>query len=459
MQEIFTKVLGEMRTKVSDFNYKNWFQNLSWDFEAPDQVVVKVPSKFVRDWIQSHYLELIKFELYRQAGKEFQIAFRIDKKTTANLELFAETQAPANVEPTVAKIAEKPSSARHHMMTDGFNANYTFENFVVGNSNQLVHAACQAVAREPGRSYNPLFIYGGVGLGKTHLMNAIGLEIRRQNNNWRMLYVTGEHFTNEVIHAIRFNKTLELRKKYRDNCDLLLVDDVQFIAGKERTMEEFFHTFNALYEARKQIILTSDRLPRDIQGLEERLTSRFGWGLLADIQAPDYETRLAILMNKAEREGFILPHEVGDYIATNVTANVRDLEGALVRVFAFASLSKMKVNLDLAKEVLQNLIAKPQIKLTVESIQARVSDFFNLKIADLKSKRRHKNLAVPRQIAMYLCKIHLSASFPEIGHKFGGKDHTTVMHAVQKIRKCIEGLDEKIKADVKTLEKNLGLPL
>lgn len=459
MQEIFTKVLGEMRTKVSDFNYKNWFQNLAWDFEAPDQVVVKVPSKFVRDWIQSHYLELIKFELYRQAGKEFQIAFRVDKKTTANLELFADSRVTETTETQIAKVAEKPSSARHQTMTDGFNANYTFENFVVGNSNQLVHAACQAVAREPGRSYNPLFIYGGVGLGKTHLMNAIGMEIRRKNNNWRMLYVTGEHFTNEVIHAIRFNKTQELRKKYRDNCDLLLVDDVQFIAGKERTMEEFFHTFNALYEARKQIILTSDRLPRDIQGLEERLTSRFGWGLLADIQSPDYETRLAILMNKAEREGFVLPHEVGDYIATNVVSNVRDLEGALVRVFAFASLSKMKVNLDLAKEVLQNLIGKPQVKLTVESIQAQVSDFFHLKISDLKSKRRHKNLAVPRQIAMYLCKIHLSASFPEIGHKFGGKDHTTVMHAVQKIRKCIDGLDEKIRADVLALEKTLGIPL
>ena len=456
MQEIFTKVLSEMRTKVSDFNYKNWFQNLAWDFEAPDQVVVRVPSKFVRDWIQTHYLELIKFELFRQASKEFQIVFRVDKKTTANLDLFADTVA---AEPVVVKEVEKPSAARHQLMTDGFNANYTFENFVVGNSNQLAHAACQAVAREPGRSYNPLFIYGGVGLGKTHLMNAIGMEIRRQNNNWRMLYVTGEHFTNEVIHAIRFNKTLELRKKYRDSCDLLLVDDVQFIAGKERTMEEFFHTFNALYEARKQIILTSDRLPRDMQGLEERLSSRFSWGLLADIQSPDYETRLAILMNKAERENFVLPHDVADYIATNVTANVRDLEGALVRIFAFASLSKMKVNLDLAKEVLQNFIGKPQLKLTVESIQAQVSEFFNLKIADLKSKRRHKNLAVPRQIAMYLCKIHLSTSFPELGHKFGGKDHTTVMHAVQKIKKCIEGLDEKIKADVKTLEKTLGLPL
>lgn len=461
MQEVFTKVLSELRTKVSDFNYKNWFQNLSWEFEAPSQVVVRVPSKFVRDWIQTHYLELIKFELFRQAGQEYQIVFRIDKKTSANLDLFSETKSEAvkSAEPIEAAHIERPSQARHRTMTDGFNSQYTFENFVVGNSNQLVHAACQAVAREPGRSYNPLFIYGGVGLGKTHLMNAIGMEIRQKNPNWRMLYVTGEHFTNEVVHAIRFNKTTELRKKYRDSCDLLLVDDVQFIAGKERTMEEFFHTFNALYEARKQIILTSDKLPRDIQGLEERLSSRFSWGLLADIQSPDYETRLAILMNKAEREGCDLPHDVADYIASNITANVRDLEGALVRIFAFASLSKMKVNLDLAKEVLQNLISKPQVKLTVETIQAQVSEFFNLKIADLKSKRRHKNLAVPRQIAMYLCKIHLAVSFPEIGHKFGGKDHTTVMHAVQKIKKCIDGLDEKIKDDVKRLEKTLGLQL
>lgn len=458
MEEIFVKVIDGLKTKVSDFNYKNWFQNLSWGYEDPDKVIIKVPSKFVRDWVQGHYLELIKFELYRHSQKEFKIVFKVDRKTTPNLELFSSDEPQKN---TAEEVVKKPRPVRPRKVASngGFNPNYTFENYVVGPSNQLVHAACQAVAREPGKSYNPLFIYGGVGLGKTHLMNAIGMQVKAQNPDWRVIYVTGEHFTNEVVNAIRYNKTFEFRKKYRENCDVLLIDDIQFLAGKERTMEEFFHTFNALYEARKQIILTSDKLPRDIVGLEERLSSRFSWGLLADIQSPDFETRLAILQNKADREGFSLPQHVGEYIATHITTNVRDLEGALIRVHAFASLSKVPLSLDLAIEVLQNLIPKPRLKLNVERIQAEVSDFFNLKISDLKSKRRHQNLALPRQIAMYLCKTYLTASFPELGQKFGGKDHTTVMHAVQKIRKCLENSHEKISSDVKELEKILGLQL
>jgi len=456
MQEIFAKVLDELKTKVTDFNYKNWFQNLAWDYEDPDKVVLRVPSKFARDWIQGHYLELIKFELYRQAGREFSISFRIDKKATPNLELFSE---PLASDAILEKSKKPVLPQRQRSGLDVFNPDYSFENFVVGNSSQLVYAACQAVSRQPGKSYNPLFIYGGVGLGKTHLVNAIGLDMRKNNPDWKVIYTTGEQFTNEVIQAIRFNKTLEFRKKYRENCDLLLIDDIQFIAGKERTMEEFFHTFNALYEMRKQIVLTSDKMPRDIAGLEERLSSRFSWGLLADIQTPDFETRLAILQNKAEREGFSLSYDVAEYMATHITTNVRDLEGALIRVHAFASLSQTSVSLDLAMEVLQNLIPKAKTKISIESIQAHVSEYYRLKISDLKSKRRHRNLAVPRQVAMYLCKTHLAASFPEIGHKFGGKDHTTVMHAVQKIRKCVDGLDEKITSDVKTLEKELGLHL
>jgi len=327
---------------------------------------------------------------------------------------------------------------------------------VVGNSNQLANAACSAVASQPARSYNPLFIYGGVGLGKTHLLNAIGIEILKQYPNWRVIYVTGERFTNDVISAIRYGKNYEFRKKYREKCDMLLIDDIQFIAGKERTMEEFFHTFNTLYEARKQIVLTSDQLPKDIPNLEERLKSRFGWGLMADIQSPDFETRMAILRKKAEEDNIILPDDVCEFISMLVTNNVRDLEGSLIRVSAFASLAKLPINLDLTKEVLKNIFADIKPKLSVENIQSKVADFYNLKISDLKSKRRHKNLAVPRQIAMYLCKTHLAVSFPELGNRFGGKDHTTVMHAVSKIKKCLVN-DVTIKTDVTELEKMLGI--
>lgn len=464
--EIFSKVLDSLRTKVSDFNYKNWFQNLSWQEDGVDKVVVKVPSKFIRDWLQEHYQELIKFELFRHTEREYSVAFKVDRHAHKNLELFEEPKPLIEATPVQSvdsfikngQATKKPAKKveKQQASTFGFNPGYSFDNFVVGNSNQLVNAACRAVAMQPAKSYNPLFIYGGVGLGKTHLINAIGLDVLKQYPSWRIVYVTGEHFTNEVINAIRYDKTFELRKKYREQCDILLIDDIQFIAGKERTMEEFFHTFNALYEARKQIILTSDKLPKDIQGLEERLRSRFSWGLLADIQSPDFETRIAILQRKAEREGIAVPTDVCEFIAQNVTTNVRDLEGALIRVFAFASLSKVKVSLDLAKEVLQNIVHAARPKLSIEGVQTQVCDFYNLRITDLKSKRRHKNLAVPRQIAMYLCKKHIGSSFPEIGNKFGGKDHTTVMHAVQKITRCL-GDDDLIKTEVTELEKLLGI--
>lgn len=467
-QEVFSKVVDALRTKVSDFNFKNWFQNMTWEAEGDEKVLVKVPSKFIRDWIQDHYYELIKFELFRHTGREHRIAFKIDRHTVSNLELFPENQATQNEKDAkelgnVSRFVEKQNrdgrkkdSEEQTAKLLGFNPNYTFENFVVGNSNQLVNAACRAVAHQPAKSYNPLFIYGGVGLGKTHLINAVGLDLHRQNPSWRIVYVTGEQFTNEVISAIRYDKTFELRKKYRDNCDVLLIDDIQFIAGKERTMEEFFHTFNTLYEARKQIVLTSDRLPKDIPSLEERLRSRFCWGLLADIQAPDYETRIAILQRKAEKEGARIPQDVFEFIAENVKANVRDLEGALIRVIAFASLSKISVTLDLTKEILHDIVGLAAHKISIESIQSQVSGFYDIRISDLKSKRRHKNLAVPRQIAMYLCKMHLGSSFPEIGHKFGGKDHTTVMHAVSKIKTCLS-MDPAIQADVSELEKRMGV--
>lgn len=458
--ETISKVLDSLRTKISDFNYKNWFKNLTWEYEDPAKVTIRVPTRFVRDWLMDHYLELIKFEFFRLTEREHTIVFRIDRHANKTPDLFDERATKeSNTKPLKKETLPqgKSSTLKSSVIASlGFNPRYRFDNFVVGSSNQLVNAACRAVATQPARSYNPLFIYGGVGLGKTHLLNAIGLEILNLYPNWRVVYVTGERFTNDVISAIRYGKTYEFRKKYRENCDMLLIDDIQFIAGKERTMDEFFHTFNTLYEARKQIVLTSDQLPKNIPNLEERLVSRFSWGLMADIQSPDFETRMAILRKKAEDEKIILPHAVCEFIAMHVTSNVRDLEGSLVRVSAFASLAKVPIDLDLAREVLKNVFTDVKPRLSVESVQSKVAEYYHLKVSDLKSKRRHKALAVPRQIAMYLCKSHLDVSFPELGAKFGGKDHTTVMHAVAKIKKCLDS-DVSIKSDVDELKKALGV--
>lgn len=454
--EIVTKVLESLRTKVSDFNYRNWFQNLQWEYSESNQVTVKVPSRFIKDWITDHYLELIKFEFFRQTEQEHTIIFKVERVVNRTMELFPEELKTTQVVPQAKPPVSVNVMAQKMSAPFGFNLKYRLDNFVVGTSNQLVHAACQAVARQPGISYNPFYIYGGVGLGKTHLLNAIGLEVHKLHPTWRIVSITGERFTNEVIGAIRFGKTDELRRKYRDTCDLLLIDDIQFIAGKDRTQEEFFHTFNTLYEARKQIVLASDSLPRNIAKLEERLKSRFSWGLMADIQSPDYETRMAILKRKAEEERVSLSDSVCSFIAEHVTTNVRELEGALVRVSAFASLAKLPVTLDLAQEVLKDIMHPSRSNLSVEMVQQAVADFYNLKISDLKSHRRHQSLALPRHIAMYLCKKHLEASLPEIGERFGGKDHTTVLHAVQKIQSHLE-TNTSLKGDVILLQKSLGV--
>lgn len=445
--EVVSQVLDALKTKVSEFNYNNWFRHSQWLLEDENRVTIQVPSKFIRDWISENYLEVIKFELFKLTGWEHQVYFKIGQ--TASLTKAAPPQSPPAVERRPQTPTPKVSQHQGH---PGLKQRYSFKNFIVGNSNQFVYAACQAVVTQPAKNYNPLFIYGGVGLGKTHLINALGLEVRQKNPSLKVIYATGEEFTNEVINSIRYGKTLELRNKYRTNCDLLLIDDVQFLAGKERTMEEFFHTFNALYEARKQIVMTSDTLPKDISNLEERLRSRFSWGLLADIQPPELETRMAILREKAEAEQLALSDEVCHYLASHIKTNVRDLEGCLIRVSAFASLASVPITIQLAREVLKNVLAGFTATPTIESIQNTVASYFQLRINDLKSPRRHKNLAVPRHIAMYLCKKHVKASFPEIGHKFGGKDHTTVIHAVRKIGKCLDA-DTLLRDRVGELEK------
>jgi chromosomal replication initiator protein len=334
-----------------------------------------------------------------------------------------------------------------------FNPRYTFDTFVVSSCNQFAHAAAMAVAEQPARNYNPLYIYGGVGLGKTHLMQAIGNQLA-QRDGLRMRYISSEHFMNELINAIRFEKTYEFKEKYR-NIDLLLVDDIQFLAGKERTQEEFFHTFNALHDGQKQIVITSDVTPREIPTLEERLRSRFEWGLIADIQPPDLETKVAILRKKAEAEGAKVPDDVALLIASNTRSNIRELEGGLIRVVAYASMTGREIDVDLAKEILKDFLIPDSPALTVEAIQRVVANHFKIKVSDLKAKNNSQAIALPRQIAMYLCKRNTDCSLPEIGRKFGGKHHSTVIHAIQKIERkrkedkefdrVIETLDEQLK--------------
>lgn len=314
-----------------------------------------------------------------------------------------------------------------------FDDKYTFSTFVTGTSNQFAHAACQAVSRQPGQSYNPLFIFGGAGLGKTHLLRAIGHELYKTQPNLRILFLTSEAFTNELIQAIRNEKMREFRDKYRTGCDVLLLDDVHFLAGKERTQEEFFYTFNYLHELRKQIVITSDRYPKDIQGLENRLQTRFEWGLVADVQPPEIETRIAILQNKADKEGILLPDDVASYIASYVTSNIRELEGSLHRVQAYAALTGVTISLDLAKQILKEIAPKAKHEVTTEGILKMVALEFGVKGSDLKADKRTRNLTMPRHICWYLLRKQRSLSYPQIAEYFGGKDHTTVMHGVNRI--------------------------
>lgn len=326
-----------------------------------------------------------------------------------------------------------------------FDSKYTFNTFVVGSSNQFAHAACQAVSKQPGQSYNPLFIFGGAGLGKTHLLRAIGHELYQSQPNLRILFLTSEAFTNELIQAIRNEKMREFREKYRTGCDVLLLDDIHFLAGKERTQEEFFYTFNYLHESRKQIVITSDRYPKDIEGLENRLQTRFEWGLVADVQPPEIETRIAILQNKAEKEEILLPDDVAAYIASHISTNIRELEGSLHRVQAYAALTGVKISLELAKQILREIAPKTRHELTTEAILKLVALQFGVKGADLKADKRTRNLTMPRHICWYLLRKHRGMSYPQIGEYFGGKDHTTVMHGVNRITALLKSDPEILK--------------
>ncbi len=419
--------------------------------------VIQVKNRFVRDWIKDNFIPSVLNDLSKLEGDEISIQLVVGSlekpETPSEVSPISETPAvfhsPAAPAPSVRQKPEIKT-----LIHENLNPKYSFPNYVVGSSNQFAHAAAQAVARNPGKSYNPLFLYGGVGLGKTHLLNSIGLEILKTNPKARVMFMSAEKFMNELIYSVRFDKMTDFRKKYRDSCDVLLIDDIQFIAGKERTQEEFFHTFNHLYDLQKQIVLTSDKMPREIADLEERLRSRLEWGLIADIQTPDLETRLAILNKKAEQDNIALSSEVALFLASSIKSNVRELEGSLMRLNAFASLNGCALSPELAKDAFKNILSGMDRILTVEQVQKTVADFYKIKMNELTGKRRMKSLALPRQIAMYLCRKHVKSSYPEIGTKFGGKDHTTVIHAFSKIEKSL-GFDPSLREQVSLLEQNI----
>ena len=418
---IWDRVLSRVETKVNRHSFYTWFKPTSFVSDDGLSVRVRVPNALFRDWLTKHYSAVLDEALAEVERQGTTIVFVTAGGPVVPEPAPAEDPLPADVQPEPG-----PPDGSH------LGPRYSFDTFIVGSSNQFAHAACRAVAEAPSRSYNPLFIYGGVGLGKTHLMHAIGHYVLSHQTKLKLTYISSERFMNEMINALRYDRVLDFRERYR-SVDVLLVDDIQFLAGKEGTQTEFFHTFNALYDSQKQIVISSDCPPHEIPALEERLRSRFEWGLIADIQAPDLETKVAILKKKAEAEGIPLPDTVAIYIAGKIKSNIRELEGSLIRLIAYASLTGREISLALAQDVLRNLLQHDERAVTIEIIQKFVSDYYQLKLGELKSRNNSKSIAMPRQIAMYLCKSLTNASLPEIGRSFGGKHHSTVIHSIRKI--------------------------
>jgi len=432
LEHIWDETLNKIKENLSNPSFQTWFSDTSpVKLTDNNTLIVKVPNDFIKDWIENRYIKLIEDIIFDLTKNEWDI-------------LLLTPEDIKNNKPNKNKNFDKNDSENNSLLPNnkdkdglknGLNPKYTFETFVVGNNNRFAHAASLAVAEAPAKAYNPLFIYGDVGLGKTHLMQAIAHFIIDHNPESRVVYVSSETFTNELINAIKDDKTVDFRNKYR-NIDILLVDDIQFLANKERTQEEFFHTFNSLHEANRQLIISSDRPPKEIPTLEERLRSRFEWGLITDIQKPDLETRIAILRKKADIEKLKIPNEVIIYIANKIQSNIRELEGALIKVIAYSSLVDKKIDIDLAQEALKDLVDKNKQRsseITIDKIKNVVVNYYNLDKKDMQSKKRTQKIAFPRQIAMYLSRELTDFSLPHIGDEFGGRDHTTVLHAYNKI--------------------------
>jgi chromosomal replication initiator protein len=420
---LWNDILGRIETKVNRYSFYTWFKPTVCVSDDGQMLTVKVPNPLFRDWLTKHYSAVLQEALNEVGRPETAISFVADESVPI----------PVAAMPIVPEIEPQAGADDGAAASPaGLSPRYSFDTFIVGPSNQFAHAACRAVAEAPSRSYNPLYIYGGVGLGKTHLMHAIGHYMLTHTPSAKLTYISSERFMNEMINAVRYDRILDFRERYR-SVDILLVDDVQFLAGKEGTQTEFFHTFNALYDAQKQIVISSDCPPHEIPSLEERLRSRFEWGLIADIQQPDLETKIAILKRKAESEGVALPDNVAIYIASKIKSNIRELEGSLIRLLAYASLTGKDITLPLAQDVLRNILVQDDKAVSIEGIQKFVADYYQLKVADLKSRNNAKSISMPRQIAMYLCKSLTNASLPEIGKSFGGKHHSTVIHSIKKI--------------------------
>jgi len=439
---LWDRILVNLQQKINSQSFNTWLKPTQQLSMADGVLQVEVPSLLFVDWIKKNYMPLIEESARALEGEDLSVRFTsraraaaIDAPGTATRHgEAAQTVAAARNgagRATAQSGAAAPAFAGH-APTTGLSPRFTFDTFVVSSSNQLAHAAALAVAEQPSVAYNPLFIYGGVGLGKTHLMHAIGNHVARSMPGLRHLYISSETFMNELINSIRFEKTIDFKEKYR-SVDILLIDDIQFLAGKERTQEEFFHTFNALYESQKQVVLTSDCPPRDIPTLEERLRSRFEWGLIADIQPPDLETKVAILKKKAEAENIQLQEDVALFISSRIRSNIRELEGSLIRLIAFASLTGRPIDLEMTRETLKDLIDDRGRSVTIEAIQKFVANYYHIKVTELKARNNSKHISFPRQVAMYLCKRLTDKSLPAIGAQFGGKHHSTVIHGLRKI--------------------------
>jgi chromosomal replication initiator protein len=451
MQASAEKIWGaaqeHLRSMLSADTYNLWFAPLHTCSLDTNHLVLEVANDFCEVWLKDNYMGLLQDVVALAAGRQLQIKFKVN--TTP-----APAAAPAHAHAVKARPAETVVERNAHHVDLNFNPKNTFETFVVGNNNNFAYAAAQAVAQAPGKSYNPLFLYGGVGLGKTHLLHAIGQHVTAQKKGARVAYVSSEKFTNEYIDAIQNNVLVRFRKRYRQT-DVLLIDDIQFLAGKERIQEEFFHTFNALHEGHKQIVLTCDRPASEIQNLEHRLVSRFEWGLVTDLQPPDVEMRLAILNKKAQLMGVVLPEEILNFLANRIRTNIRRLEGALIRVASYASLTGKKLSLEVVEGLLREILHEEgRFSISIEIIQKKVAEHFDIRLADMTSKRRPENIAFPRQVAMFLSRQMTETSLSAIGEAFGGRDHGTVLHACRLVKDLME-VDSYVRQVVSYLEKQL----
>jgi chromosomal replication initiator protein len=435
MPDIWSEALHELEPRLDKQTFDMWLRPIRLASVDGDLLHLRAPNRFLKEWFETHYLDRVLDELTSRHEKSFRVAIEV-------VEDLAEPESAANGRGGESDADRRPAHtppddarANHRVngLPAGLHPRYRFETFIKGGCNELAASAAMAAADEPGTRFNPLFIYGGVGLGKTHLLHGVGHEMYRKNPDLRIVVLSAEQFMNEFVTAVRHNEFDQFRARYRRDCDCLLVDDIQFIAGRDRTMDEFFHVFNALYESGKQIVVTADRVPGDMPGMEERLTSRLNWGLVADVQAPDLETRMAILQAKAERDQIALRPEVALSIAELIRSNVRELEGALLRATTFAELRGLPLDERFVRDLLGRTASADKPPVTIDAVQKAVAAYYSIRITDLKGKRRHRGVSRPRMVAMYLCRQLTGASFPEIGIRFGGKDHSTVINACKRI--------------------------